>query len=338
MDNELKYTYEIGQVIQVHSKDASWEVVLFKSRYQIVTVFLYTTSLSDPIKQVHSYSLTDETDITYLNSLEPLKEIDFYDFYGQKVGSIIEYNSTECLFLGEVEKKILSFKLERPYLFNLEEAAKMAKLYVRADDVDGLANELKQNLDRYFFVPLASKETIEWELISGPILAELEINKSYLKERFGKVPFNEIEIRDFSKLFDKEKLEKIEPIELRDKIKELIKKSLEVGVENMAIGFFDEETKKRKIEEWEQSQKLSNLSMIAKQSQMPQEPISKQPVETAAVEVVETPASTIVAEQMAQQVHTPAVAAQKEPEPKSADVIEIIDNADSLDDLLDLFN
>ena len=334
---ELQYTYTIGQAIRVGNSTV--QIVLFVSDFTLITA---EVSLYDKIAiKLHTYDLTQEDVIEDLNAKTPYKEDG--KTYKVPMFSLIEYNYKQYVLLGLTSVKILTFTLDRPLLFDLQEAAKMAKLYFRANELNEFENELTTNYSNYYVVPMADENTIEWEVVEPPIKAKTRITESFLEDAFGQVPYSEISISDFSELFDTKKLNQIEDPALREKLDELIKKTLEYGIQNMSIGYFDDETKKQKYKEWEAQQddiRAQGLSSIVS-GQPAITPEETTPIPSAAVKPIEQ-----------KNVHTPEEEPRVEPkeepkvEPKEqepaptpvVDPINIINESQSLDDLLSLLD
>jgi hypothetical protein len=134
------------------------------------------------------------------------------------------------------DKKILSFVLKRPVLFDY---IKARDKYLVADSLDRVGNlqaEFSATWEQYFKIPLDSKEKIDWDVISSPVPLNLNVNENLLTDEFGDKFTDSITVYDFLNVIDTDTFNKIPNQEIKDQISILIKKTLEIAKENNVIG------------------------------------------------------------------------------------------------------
>lgn len=213
------------------------EVVIHKTIYKLVTITFQEWGDYKPFG-FRVYDLTNKLDIELLNEkyTRTVSEQDPDDSYGVRLGAIVEYDYKELIYLRIIDKKILSFVLQRPVLFNYIMARDKYLVADALDRVGGLQSEFSANWQQYFVVPLESKEKIEWDIKSEPIPLKPRVNESLLKDEFGDTFTDSITVYDFLNVIDTDTFNKIPNEELKDEISKLIKKTLELAKENQVIG------------------------------------------------------------------------------------------------------
>ena len=213
------------------------EVVIHKTVYKLVTITFQDWGDYKPFG-FRVYDLTNKIDIELLNEkyIKTVMEQDPDTPYGIKLGTIIEYDYLKLVFLRMVSKKILSFELPRPLLFDYLKARDKYLVADALDKVSGLQNEFNASWEQYFRIPIESKESIDWSVISEPISLELNVNEKLLKDEFGSKFTDSITVGDFLSVIDIDTFNKIPNEEIKDEISKLIKKTLEIAKQNEVIG------------------------------------------------------------------------------------------------------
>jgi hypothetical protein len=232
---ELNFDYKEG--CYLYSGTSFYEVVIHKTIYKLVTVVLQDFGDYKPFT-VKVYDLTNKLDVEILN--EKYTKIVAEDYSGKQynilLGTIVEYDYLDLIFLRIVDKKILSFHLKRPLLFDY---IKARDKYLVADSLDRVAflqNEFNSSWEQYFRIPIESEDKIDWEIKSQPIPMKTKINESLLKDEFGHKDSEQITVYDFLSIIDTDTFNKIPNQEIKDEISNLIKKTLAIAKENEVIG------------------------------------------------------------------------------------------------------
>jgi hypothetical protein len=140
------------------------------------------------------------------------------------------------IYLRIIDKKILSFVLQRPLLFDYIKARDKYLVANTLDRIGGLQAEFTTTWQQYFITPLESQEKIDWDIKSPPIALKFNVNENLLKDEFGDSFTDSITVYDFLGVIDTDTFNKIPNEELKDEISKLIKKTLEIAKENQAIG------------------------------------------------------------------------------------------------------
>jgi hypothetical protein len=213
------------------------EVVIHKTIYKIVTITFQDWGAYKPFG-FRVFDLTNKLDVELLNEKykTTMAEQDPDERYGVQLGTIIEYDYLKLIYLTITDKKILSFVLQRPVLFDYIKARDKYLVADALDTVRSLQAEFNANWEQYFRIPLESKEKIEWEIISPPIPLNSNVNENLLTEEFGNKFTDSITVYDFLNVIDTDTFNKIPNQEIKDEISKLIKKTLEIAKENNAIG------------------------------------------------------------------------------------------------------
>jgi len=223
------------------------EVVIHKTIYKLVTITFQEYGDYKPFG-FRVFDLTNKLDIELLNEkyTKTMAEQDPDNRYGVQLGTIVEYDYKDLIYLRIIDKKILSFVLQRPLLFDYIKARDKYLVADALDRVNGLQAEYTSNWQQYFITPLESQEKIDWEVKFLPIDLKPNVNENLLKDEFGDTFTDSITVYDFLNVIDTETFNKIPNEELKDQISLLIKKTLEIAKENQAIG---KEDPNKKIKE-----------------------------------------------------------------------------------------
>jgi hypothetical protein len=232
---ELNFDYKEG--CYLFNGTSFPEVVIHKTIYKLVTITFQEFGDYKPFA-FRVYDLTNKLDIELLNEkyTKTMAEQDPDERYGVELGTIIEYDYKDYIYLRIIDKKILSFILQRPLLFDYIKARDKYLVADALDRVGGLQAEFSATWQQYFVVALESADKIEWTVKSPPIPLKQKINESLLKDEFGDDFTDSITVYDFLNVIDTDTFNKIPNEELKDQISILIKKTLEIAKENQAIG------------------------------------------------------------------------------------------------------
>jgi hypothetical protein len=232
---ELNFDYKEG--CYLFNGTSFPEVVIHKTIYKLVTITFQEFGDYKPFG-FRVYDLTSKLDIELLNEKykKNMAEQDPDERYGVKLGTIIEYDYKDYIYLSIIDKKILSFILQRPLLFDYIKARDKYLVADALDRVSGLQAEFSATWQQYFVVALESADKIEWTVKYPPIPLKPRINESLLKDEFGDAFTDSITVYDFLNVIDTDTFNKIPSEELKDQISILIKKTLEIAKENQAIG------------------------------------------------------------------------------------------------------
>lgn len=242
---ELNFDYKEG--CYLFNGTSFPEVVIHKTIYKLVTITFQEFGDYKPFG-FRVYDLTNKLDIELLNEkyTKTMAEQDPDNRYGVQLGTIVEYDYKDLIYLRIIDKKILSFILQRPLLFDYIRARDKYLVADALDRVGGLQSEFSATWQQYFFTPLESQENIDWDIKSPPIDLKPNINEDLLKDEFGDTFTDSITVYDFLSVIDTDTFNKIPNEELKDEISKLIKKTLEIAKENQAIG---KEDPNKKIKE-----------------------------------------------------------------------------------------
>ena len=232
---ELKFDYKEGCFL--FNGTSFTEVVIHKTIYKLVTITFQDWGDYKPFG-FRVYDLTNKLDIETLNEkyTKTVSEQDPSVLYGIELGTIVEYDYLKLIFLRLVIKKILSFDLQRPLLFDYIKARDKYLAFDVLDRVSSLQNEFNSTWEQYFRIPIQSQDNIEWDVISEPIPLDLKVNEGLLNEEFGDKYTDSITVYDFLSIIDTDTFNKIPNEDIKNEISKLIKKTLEIAKENGVIG------------------------------------------------------------------------------------------------------
>jgi hypothetical protein len=247
---ELDFDYKEG--CYLFNGTSSPEVVIHKTIYKLVTITFQEYGDYKPFG-FRVFDLTNKIDVELLNEKykRTMAEQDPDSRYDVSLGTIVEYDYLKLIFLRVIDKKILSFVLPRPLLFDYIKARDKYLVADSLDRVSGLQAEFNASWEQYFRIALESKEKIEWDIISPPIPLKSNVNENLLKDEFGNTFTDSITVYDFLNVIDTDTFNKIPNQEMKDEISKLIKKTLELAKENDVIGKEDPNRKpKQKLEKF----------------------------------------------------------------------------------------
>jgi hypothetical protein len=232
---ELNFDYKEG--CYLFNGTSFPEVVIHKTIYKLVTITFQEFGDYKPFG-FRVYDLTNKLDIELLNEkyTKTMAEQDPDKRYGVRLGTIVEYDYKDLIYLRIIDKKILSFVLQRPLLFDYIKARDKYLVANTLDRIGGLQAEFTTTWQQYFITPLESQEKIDWDIKSPPIALKFNVNENLLKDEFGDSFTDSITVYDFLGVIDTDTFNKIPNEELKDEISKLIKKTLEIAKENQAIG------------------------------------------------------------------------------------------------------
>ena len=232
---ELDFDYKEG--CYLFNGTSYPEVVIHKTIYKLVTITLQEFGEYKPFG-FRVFDLTNKLDVELLNEKykRNMAEQDPDNRYGVQLGAIVEYDYKDLIYLRIIDKKILSFTLQRPLLFDYIKARDKYLVADSLDRVGGLQAEFTATWQQYFQVPLDSADKIDWVVKSPPIPLKSNVNEGLLKDEFGDTFTDSITVYDFLKVIDTETFNKIPNEEIKDQISILIKKTLEIAKENQIIG------------------------------------------------------------------------------------------------------
>lgn len=232
---ELNFDYKEG--CYLFSKTSFPEVVIHKTAYKLVTIVFQDYGDYKPFT-LKIYDLTNKIDVEILNEtyVRTMAEQDPDTRYGIKLGTIVEYDYKQLIYLRMVDKKILNFEFKRPLLFDYIQARDKYLVADALDRVMSLQSEFTLTWEQYFRIPLPSESKIDWDIVSEPIPLNPNINESLLNYELGDKFTDEITVYDILGFIDTEKFNNIPSEEIKNEISNLIKKALEIAKSNQAIG------------------------------------------------------------------------------------------------------
>jgi hypothetical protein len=232
---ELDFDYKEG--CYLFNGTSFPEVVIHKTIYKLVTVTFQEYGDYKPFS-FRVFDLTNKLDVELLNEKykRTMAEQDPDERYGVRLGTIVEYDYKDLIYLSIIDKKILSFILQRPLLFDYIKTRDKYLLADALDRVGGLQAEFTATWQQYFQVPLESVDKIDWTVKSPPIPLKSNVNENALTDLFGDKFTDSITVYDFLNVIDTDTFNKIPNEEIKDQISILIKKTLEIAKENSAIG------------------------------------------------------------------------------------------------------
>lgn len=258
---ELKMDYKEGNLI--FDVYGDFYLVLFKTLYNVVLLKFNKNAMYKPYSEWannlplfswENYNLTNKDDINMLN--EGLK-ISISNnsgiannpkVYGVEIGSIIEYDYKQMMLLGKTERKVLTFTIIRPVLFDFNKAKEKYIVFDRLGKLNELQGSYDSEWSEYLITPFASEENIDWTVVRDRLPFEELITKSFIENEFADKPTNKIDILDFYKVINYDKLNIIDNEEIKEQIIKLIKQTLIIAKENESIGIKSEPKKPKQNE------------------------------------------------------------------------------------------
>lgn len=258
---ELKMDFKEGNLI-TNSKTGDFYLVLFKTLYNVVLLkFNYDIinkpysvwSNSLPLFIWKNYDLANKDDIEKLNEDFQTTSIsnvlaNYAKVYGVEIGSIVEYDYKQMMLLGKTERKILTFTIIRPVLFDFNKAKEKYIVFDRLAKLNELQASYDSEWSQYLITPFASEENIVWDVVRDRLPFEELINKTFIENEFANKPTNKIDILDFYKVINYDKLNLIENEDIKEQIIKLIKQTLIIAKENESIGIKSEPRKPKEDE------------------------------------------------------------------------------------------
>jgi hypothetical protein len=260
---DLDFDYKEG--CYLFSGTSFPEVVIHKTIYKLVTITFQNYGDYKPF-DFRVYDLTNKLDVELLNEKykRTMADQDPDDKYGILLGTIVEYDYLKLIYLSITDKKILSFVLQRPVLFDYLKARDKYLVAEALNAVSSLQGEFNTTWEQYFRIPLESKEKIEWEVISPPIPLKSNVNENLLTDEFGDKFTDTITVYDFLNVIDTDTFNKIPNQEIKDEISKLIKKTLEIAKENSVIGKEDPNKKPKQPQKQSKEEVRFNVEFTYK--------------------------------------------------------------------------
>ena len=226
-------------------------LVSFKTLYNLVLIEFQSEIRNDnpysqwqsnlPLFTWKNYNLTNLDDIRDLNAKfdgsgmvntsAPYKKV-----YGIEIGSIVEFDYKQMMLVGQTDRKILSFTLKRPVLFDFNKAKEKYIVFDRLNKLSDLQSEFDSNWSEYLITPFASKDNIDWSVVKDRLPFEQVIGKGLIEDTFKYTPTSEITLDDFYSVINTKKLSEIKDESIKNEIAELIKQTLILAKENNSIG------------------------------------------------------------------------------------------------------
>ena len=247
---ELIMDYKEGGLI--FDKSGNMYLVSFKTLYNLVLIqfqsaIRYDSPYSDwqnslPLFTWKNYNLTNRDDINELNqkfdgSIMVVATVGNNKMvYGVEIGSVIEFDYKQMMLVGQTDRKILSFILTRPVLFDFNKAKEKYIVFDRLNKLGDLQNEFDSNWSEYLITPFASKENIDWSVVRDKFPFEEVIGKQFIENEFIQKPTEDITLDDFYEVINTKKLNEIKDESIKNEIIELIKQTLILAKENDSIG------------------------------------------------------------------------------------------------------
>ena len=253
---ELIMDYKEGNLM---NEGNTLYLVLFKTLYNMVIVEfnrdMLITPYSEwknklPIFTWKNYDLTNKDDIEKLNikfvvtSTNNLNK--FPIVYDVEIGSVVEFNYKQMMLMGKTERKVLSFTLIRPILFDFKKAKEKYIVADRLNELFDLQNEFDFNWAEYLITPFASEENIDWNVIRDRLPFEEVIGKDFIVNEFAPYPTEKITLDEFYNVINSKKLNQIKDESIKNEIINLIKQTLILAKENNSIGIKSEPKKPKK--------------------------------------------------------------------------------------------
>lgn len=243
---DLIMDYKEGGLI--FDRSANMYLVSFKTLYNLVLIQFqsavrYDEPYSDwqnnlPLFTWKNYNLTNRDDINDLNgkfdgSVITVSTLKVYDV---EIGSVVEFDYKQMMLVGKTDRKILTFMLTRPVLFDFNKAKEKYIVFDRLNQLFDLQNEFDSNWSEYLITPFASKQNIDWSVVRDKLPFEEVIGKEFIEKEFVQTPTEDITLEDFYEVINTKKLNEIKDESIKNEIIELIKQTLILAKENNSIG------------------------------------------------------------------------------------------------------
>jgi hypothetical protein len=253
---ELIMDYKEGGLI--YDWRGNMYLVSFKTLYNLVLIEFQSAIRNDnpysqwqnnlPLFTWKNYSLTNRDDIADLNEKfdgsgmvntnTPYKKV-----YGVEIGSVVEFDYKPMMLIGQTDRKILSFALKRPVLFDFNKAKEKYIVFDRLNKLSDLQSEFDSNWSEYLITPFDSKDNIDWSIIRDKFPFEEVIGKTVIEDTFKYTPTSEITLDEFYSVINTKKLNEIKDESIKNEITELIKQTLILAKQNQSIGSKSESKK-----------------------------------------------------------------------------------------------
>jgi hypothetical protein len=243
---ELIMDYKEGNLI---NEGNTLYLVLFKTLYNVVILEFSRNMLVLPYSEWNSnlpifswknYDLTNKDDIEKLNvkyaGNYTNNTTKFPVVYDVELGSVVDYDYRQMMLMGQTDRKILSFTLTRPILFDFNKAKEKYIVFDRLNKLSDLQGEFNSNWSEYLITPFASKENIDWTVVRDRLPFEELIGKEFIENEFAPYPTEKITLDEFYSVINTKKLNQIKDESIKNEIKELIKQTLILAKENNSIG------------------------------------------------------------------------------------------------------
>ena len=247
---ELIMDYKEGGLI--FDKSGNMYLVSFKTLYNLVLIEFQSEIRNDkpysewqnnlPLFTWKNYNLTNLDDIRDLNGkfdgsgMVRTNGTTYKKVYGVEIGSVVEFDYKQMMLVGQTDRKILTFTLERPVLFDFNKAKEKYIVFDRLNKLSDLQNEFDSNWSEYLITPFASKQNIDWSIVRDKLSFEEVIGKTLIENNFKYTPTEEITLDDFYNVINTKKLNEIKEESIKNEIIELIKQTLILAKENQSIG------------------------------------------------------------------------------------------------------
>ena len=244
---ELIMDYREGSLI--FDTSGNMYLVSFKTLYNLVLIeFKDAITLLKPYSEWQNnlplftwknYVLTNKDDVAELNGKfdgSGSVNSNVSKVYGVELGSVVEFDYKQMMLIGQTDRKILSFKLTRPVLFDFNKAKEKYIVFDRLNKLGDLQSEFDSNWSEYLITPFASKENIDWSVVRDKLPFEEVIGKEFIEKEFVHTPTEDITLEDFYEVINTKKLNEIKDESIKNEIIELIKQTLILAKENNSIG------------------------------------------------------------------------------------------------------
>ena len=247
---ELRMDYKEGSLI--FDTSGNMYLVSFKTLYNLVLIkFESAVRYDEPYSQWQNnlplftwknYNLTNRDDINYLNGKFDGSEItvstlgNYKKVYDVEIGSVVEFDYKQMMLVGKTDRKILTFMLTRPVLFDFDKAKEKYIVFDRLNKLGDLQSEFDSNWSEYLITPFASKQNIDWSVVRDKLPFEEVIGKEFIEKEFVQTPTEDITLEDFYEVINTKKLNEIKDESIKNEIIELIKQTLILAKENNSIG------------------------------------------------------------------------------------------------------